>query len=117
MPARSHNFLMPDLHGVLPVFQTPYRDDESIDAETLQREIDWLFDCGADGIVMAMVSEILRLDSDERHGLATLACRFANNRGPVIISVGAESSRVAESYAKHAEQIGASGVMAIPPVS
>ena len=43
------------LHGVLPVFQTPYREDETIDAETLSREIAWLYDCGADGIVMAMV--------------------------------------------------------------
>jgi hypothetical protein len=39
------------------VFQTPYREDERIDAEVLQREIEWLYDCGADGIVMAMVSE------------------------------------------------------------
>ena len=30
------------LAGVLPVFQTPYHDDESIDFETLRREIDWL---------------------------------------------------------------------------
>ncbi len=103
--------------GVLPVFQTPYHDDESIDAETLSREIDWLFDCGADGIVMAMVSEVLRLSSDERRTLAQLACRFAAARGSVIVSVGAESSVIAESYAKHSQDCGATAVMAIPPVS
>lgn len=105
------------LGGVLPVFQTPFRDDESIDADTLAREIEWLFDCGADGIVMAMVSEILRLDTTERRQLAELACRFGRPRGTVVISVGAESSRVAEGYAKHAEQAGATALMAIPPVS
>ncbi len=36
------------LAGVVPVFQTPYRDDESIDAATLEREIDWLFERGAE---------------------------------------------------------------------
>jgi dihydrodipicolinate synthase/N-acetylneuraminate lyase len=46
----------PALAGVLCVFQTPYHDDESIDYGTLEREIDWLFERGADGIVMAMVS-------------------------------------------------------------
>ncbi|MBI4582018.1 MAG: dihydrodipicolinate synthase family protein, partial [Planctomycetes bacterium] len=51
------------LAGVLPVFQTPYHDDESIDFATLEREIGWLYDRGADGIVMAMVSEVLRLSS------------------------------------------------------
>src|SRR5688500_20139476 len=105
------------LAGVLSVFQTPYRDDESIDEQTLEREIAWLYDCGADGIVMAMVSEVLRLDGDERRQLAELACRFGARRGAVVISVGAESSKAAEGYAKHAEDSGAAAMMAIPPVS
>ncbi|MDQ3441375.1 MAG: dihydrodipicolinate synthase family protein [Planctomycetota bacterium] len=105
------------LGGVLPVFQTPYRDDESIDEQTLEREIAWLYDCGADGIVMAMVSEVLRLDGDERRKLAELACRFGASRGAVVISVGAESAKAAETYTKHAEASGAAAVMAIPPVS
>jgi 4-hydroxy-tetrahydrodipicolinate synthase len=105
------------LSGVLPVFQTPYHEDETIDAGTLEAEINWLYDCGADGVVMAMVSEVLRLDGDERRQLAELACRFGRGRGDVVISVGAESSRTAESYAKHAESSGATALMAIPPVS
>jgi 4-hydroxy-tetrahydrodipicolinate synthase len=105
------------LAGVLPVFQTPYHDDESIDESTLESEINWLYECGADGIVMAMVSEILRLDGAERMRLAELACKFGRGRGQVVISVGAESSKSAEAYTKHAEASGASAVMAIPPVS
>ena len=105
------------LHGVLPVFQTPYLPDETIDFPTLHREIDWLYDCGADGIVMAMVSETLRLASEEREELAARACEFGRARGVVVISVGAESSKVAERYARHAEASGAHAVMAIPPVS
>lgn len=107
----------PVLAGVLPVFQTPYHSDESIDAATLEAEIDWLFDQGADGIVMAMVSELLRLSGEERRQLAELACRFSRGRGAVVISVGAESSRAAEEFARHAESIGATAVMAIPPVA
>lgn len=104
------------LRGVLPVFQTPYHDDERIDFETLQREIEWLYDRGADGIVMAMVSEVLRLSSEEREQLAERACAFGRARGVVVISVGAESSHTAERYARHAEASGADAVMAIPPV-
>lgn len=106
-----------ELRGVLPVFQTPWHEDETIDLDTLEREIGWLYDCGAQGIVMAMVSETLRLDSEEREELAAAACRFGKDRGVVVISVGAESSKVAERYAKHAESVGADAVMAIPPVS
>src|SRR5687768_100462 len=105
------------LRGVLPVFQTPYHADETIDLATLEKEVGWLYDCGADGIVMAMVSEVLRLSSTEREELAEAACKFGSSRGVVVISVGAESSRVAERYAKQAETVGADAVMAIPPVS
>src|SRR5438046_2468543 len=92
-----------ELRGVLPVFQTPWLPHETLDLETLEREINWLYDCGAKGIVMAMVSETLRLSSEEREDLAAAACRLGKQRGAVIISVGAESSKVAERHAKHAE--------------
>jgi len=105
------------LAGVLPVFQTPYHDDETIDASTLQREIEWLFEQGVDGIVMAMVSEVLRLSTSERMTLAELACKFGSSHGTVIISVGAESSKCAEAFARHAADHGADALMAIPPVA
>ncbi len=105
------------LAGVLPVFQTPYHDDESIDWETLDRELNWLLERGANGVVMAMVSEILRLTHDERQQMAERVCKTIGGRGSVVISVGAESTHVAVLLARHAEQVGATAVMAIPPVS
>jgi 4-hydroxy-tetrahydrodipicolinate synthase len=105
------------LSGVLAVFQTPYHDDESLDFDTLEREIHWLYDRGAQGIVLAMVSEVLRLSSDERRQLAEQAVRIGSAGGAVVISVGAESSRAATEYARHAERIGADAVMAVPPIA
>ncbi len=105
------------LKGVFPVFQIPYHDNESIDFDVLQREIEWLFECGCDGIVMAMVSEILRLSDCERRELCEKCCQFAKGSGAVILSVGAESTHVAAENAKHAQGCGADAVMAIPPVS
>jgi len=107
----------PEISGVLSVFQTPYHADESIDYATLEKEIDWLLDRGADGIVMAMVSEVLRLSGTERKQLAESACRIGHPRGVVVISVGAESSHTAEDYARHAESVGADAVMAVPPIA
>lgn len=108
---------MKTIQGVLPVFQTPYHDDESIDFATLKKEIDWLLANGCDGIVMAMVSETLRLSGDERKALAQAACEIGGSRGAVVISVSAESSCVAEAFAQHAESVGADAVMAIPPLA
>ena len=49
------------IQGVLPVLQLPYHEDLGIDFPTLQREIDWLFDAGVDGIMIAMATEVVRL--------------------------------------------------------
>jgi len=102
---------------ILPVFQTPYLDDESVDFDTLGRELHWLLDHGADGVVMAMVSETLRLASDERDAVCKFVCQTIGARGVAVISVGAESSFVAERHARYAERCGATMLMAIPPVA
>ena len=105
------------LTGVLGVFQTPFRDDYSVDPETLEAEIEWMHGHGVNGIVMAMVSEVMRLSDDERRQLARLSCQFGLPHGPVVVSVGAESTHVAVGFALHAQQIGATAVMAVPPSS
>jgi dihydrodipicolinate synthase/N-acetylneuraminate lyase len=106
-----------EISGVLPVFQTPFHTDESIDFATLDREIDWLFENGANGIVMAMVSETLRLSTDERRKLTAHVCQTVGDRGVAIISVGSESTHTSTALARDAEAVGADALMAIPPVA
>jgi|SRR5579872_1438702 len=113
MPLRSNELLC----GVLPVLQTPFTADGAIDADALQREIDWAFEVGADGVVVAMVSEILRLGDQGRRELATMVIEAVGRRGFTVISVGAESIAEAIKFARHAQGLGASAVMAIPPVA
>ncbi|QDU60245.1 4-hydroxy-tetrahydrodipicolinate synthase [Planctomycetes bacterium Pan216] len=105
------------LHGVLPVLHTPLTEEESIDVPTLQREVDWAFEVGADGVVIAMVSEITRLGYQRRRELAEHVCRSVGGRGFVVVSVGAESTRESIELARHAEALGVDAVMAIPPVT
>lgn len=103
--------------GVLPVLQLPYLDDETIDWDTLRREVDYVFQNGAHGIVAAMVTEVLRLTDAERDELATRLVEFCAGRGPVVISVGAESAWQAARHALVAEKAGATALMAIPPTN
>lgn len=105
------------LYGVLPVLQTPITNEGAIDHVTLEKEIDWVFEQGADGVVIAMVSEILRLGYHGRKELAERVCTAVQARGFTVISVGAESTPEAVHFARHAEELGASAVMAIPPVA
>jgi dihydrodipicolinate synthase/N-acetylneuraminate lyase len=103
---------MAGLAGVLAVFQTPFDDHGRIDHPTMEKLFEWLFANGADGVVFAMVSEILRLSSEERDEVATMACRLSRGHGACVISVGAESLTTALRHARHAEDAGADAVMA-----
>ena len=105
------------LAGVLPVLQLPFHPDESIDWDTLAREIDWAYENGAHGIVAAMVTEILRLTDDERDELAQQLVKHNADRGPVVMSIGDESTVLAVRHARKATEAGADALMAIPPAA
>lgn len=109
--------MSPQLQGVLPVLHLPFLEDEQIDFETLESEVDFAYQCGADGVVMAMVTEVLRLREEERRQVAEKLVKFSDGRGTVVISVGAESTFMAMDLARHAESVGADALMAIPPVT
>lgn len=104
------------LAGVLPIVQTPFADDDTIDFGTLAREVDWVFSVGADGLGTGMVSEVLRLTIDERYELTEKLVEYTDGRGAVFASVGAESTQQAIALAQHAERAGCDAVMVIPPV-
>ena len=106
-----------EIKDVLPVVHMPYTDDQQIDYATLEREIDYLFEMGSHGFCLALVSDLLRLTAEERLTLPTDLVKFARDRGPLIVGVGAESTAQARLYARAAEDGGAAAVMAIPPIS
>ncbi len=105
------------LTGVFSVIQMPYHDDETIDYDTLAHEVDWLYRHGVDGLVVAMVSEVLRLTEQERREVAAFLVQHGQNRGRVITSVGAESSYQACELTRAAEAAGVDALMAVPPIA
>ncbi|MEX0818785.1 MAG: dihydrodipicolinate synthase family protein [Pirellulaceae bacterium] len=103
--------------GVLPVVHTPFLDDDTIDWESLERQVEWALAAGADGYCTGMVSELLRLTCRERLELTERLGELNQGRGVVVIGVGAESTKQAIEYARCAEQAGCHAMMAIPPLS
>jgi 4-hydroxy-tetrahydrodipicolinate synthase len=103
------------LTGVFNVLQTPLTETDEIDEVVFAREIEWLLECGIDGAVLAMVSEVLRFSAEDRRKQWQLVLKIIDGRVPVVASVGAESTYIATSLAKWAEIDGAAAVMATPP--
>lgn len=118
MVGTAHPTIMnKSIAGVLPVVHTPFHDDDTIDLESLERQIDGAFAEGADGCCTGMVSELLRLTYHERIELTKRLAALNQGRGVVVIGVGAESTKQAIEYAQCAEQAGCDAIMAIPPIS
>jgi dihydrodipicolinate synthase/N-acetylneuraminate lyase len=103
------------LTGVFNVLQTPLTETDEIDELVFAREIEWLLGCGVDGVVLAMVSEVLRFSAEDRRKQWQLVLKLINGRVPVVASVGAESTYIATSLSKWAEIDGAAAIMATPP--
>jgi len=101
--------------GIYPVLQMPLNTDQNIDEAVLANEIEWLIDLGVSGFAVAMVSEVMRFSSEERRAQWQLILKIINQRLPLVVSVGAESTAVAIRQAKLAEDDGASLLMATPP--
>ena len=101
--------------GVYCVLQTPLNDDESINKFDLNREIDWLIRTGATGLVLAMVSEVMRFTAAERRYQWQFVINHLAGRVPLVVSVGGESTAIATDLAKVAELDGANALMATPP--
>jgi len=106
-----------EIAGVLPVAHTPFFEDESIDYDSLARQIDWAFEQGAQGFCTGMVSELLRLTSAERIELNRRLAEMRFQRGVFVAGVGSESTRLSLEYARAAESAGCDALMATPPVS
>ncbi len=106
------------LGGVIPVIQTPFSADGSIDEDALNRELHWVLDQGVHGLATGMVSELLRLDEAERRALGEIVTSVSRDRGALsILSCGAESTRQAIRFATQSAALGADAIMVIPPTT
>ena len=105
------------IKGVLPVVHVPYGADGGIDWESFNRQIEWIFEVGADGASLALVSDILRLKEKERLELGYRLVEACSGRGPVIISVSSQKAKEAYALAREAQGAGCDAIMAMPPLA
>ena len=103
--------------GVYPVIQTPLDVNDQIDEVVFETEINWLVKSGVKGLVLAMVSEVMRFSAAERRSQWQIVLRILDGRLPLIVSVGGESTAIAVQLAKAAESDGATALIATPPAS
>ncbi len=103
--------------GIFPIVATPYKEDGSVDLETLAEEVRFLDRAGVHGIVWPqLASEYALLTYEERiAGAETIVQASKGLRPKVVIGVQATDTDTAVRYAEHARTIGPDAIIALPP--
>lgn len=104
------------LNGLLTAIVTPFKNDGSVDKDTLRRIIEFQIENGVDAIVPCTVTgENATLSHVEHDWVIEWTVRYVNHRVRVIASTGSNSTREAIRLSLHAQKIGADGVLLVSP--
>lgn len=111
----SPNDLKIRLNGAIAFPITPYAPDGSVDLAAVRANASWLPDGGVCAVVAPSgTGELFGLSPDECTAVTQATVEAVNGRVPVIASVGF-GPRVAADMARRAEEIGADGILVLPP--
>jgi dihydrodipicolinate synthase/N-acetylneuraminate lyase len=102
--------------GIFTIPSTPFTASGEIDMPSFRRLIDFCIECGAHGLVFPVnASEFTALSDTERFQLAEALVEQTAGRLPTVIGVAGVAQEVAVTFARHARDIGADSVIAMPP--
>ena len=103
--------------GSYTVIVTPFTDDGcAIDTAALASFLDWQLEAGVPGlIVLGSTREFLAVTDDERTQLVEATIRHIDRRIPVLVGTMNAYTPNAVRYSREAEQLGADGLMIVPP--
>ena len=103
--------------GSYTVTITPFSEDGSaIDVEAWKGFLDWQLEVGVPGIiVLGTTGEFLTVSDEERRLLVGTAVEHVARRIPVLVGAMNASTARAVRNAREAEELGADGLMILPP--
>jgi N-acetylneuraminate lyase len=102
--------------GILPALLTPFDQEGNVNLTVMRDLIEWHITQGVSGFyILGSTGEGLLLSEAERRTAAEAVVQQVKGRVPVVVHVGAITTRTACDLAAHAEEIGADAVSAIPP--
>jgi 4-hydroxy-tetrahydrodipicolinate synthase len=100
----------------MPAMVTPFDEQGEVDLQATEAVVERLIDAGVDGIVaLGSNGEFSHLTSDERKSFGKEVTKIVARRTTLLIGVGASGTKEAIELARHAEDVGADGVIVVPP--
>jgi 4-hydroxy-tetrahydrodipicolinate synthase len=103
--------------GVFPAVTTKFTADEALDFAAFDNNIEAQLAAGVDGLILAgSLGEASTLTEDEKFGLLTHTLQLVDGRVPVLLNITEASTRNAVYCARKAQELGADGLMLLPPM-
>jgi 4-hydroxy-tetrahydrodipicolinate synthase len=105
---------MTDLHGVFPYLVSPVDADGRIKTEVLGKLVDDLIAAGVHGLTpLGSTGEFAYLNNAQRSEIVRATIAAARGRVPVVAGVAATATADAVAQARHYQELGADGILAI----
>ena len=102
--------------GIFVIVVTPFTAGYELDEASLRKEIRFCLEAGAHGLVgPANASEFATLSDDERKRWLEIVVSEAGKQIPVVAATTSGHALPAVALSRYAQQIGADGIMAMPP--
>ena len=102
--------------GVFVIVTTPFDRQLNLDVESLRNTVKFCIESGVHGVVStANASEVSYLSEAERRRVAEIVVEEAAGKAVTVVGISSTCGPIACDYARHAEEIGADGLMAMPP--
>ncbi|MEN7549491.1 dihydrodipicolinate synthase family protein [Rapidithrix thailandica] len=104
-------------NGVYPAITTKFTQDGQLDMQAYAANIQQQIEAGIDGIIVAgSLGETSTLTKEERFLVTEETIRLCKGKIPVLLNIAEQSTREAVAIAQRAEEIGAEGLMLLPPM-
>jgi 4-hydroxy-tetrahydrodipicolinate synthase len=103
--------------GVMPAVTTKFTSDDKLDLVMFEKNIKAQMESGVHGIILGgTLGEASTLTQNEKEVLIKKTLLITDGKIPVIINIAEQSTADAIAVARHAESVGAQGLMVLPPM-
>lgn len=103
--------------GVMPAVTTKFNDNDELDLIAFEKNIRAQMDAGVNGIILGgTLGEASTLTGEEKETLVKKTLEIVDGKIPVIINISEQTTKDAIVVAQRAEEIGAQGLMLLPPM-
>ena len=104
-------------NGVFPAVTTKFTDQDELDFNMFNINLEAQLAAGAGGIILGgSLGEASVLSDEEKFELLSHTLKVVNGRVPVLLNIAEPTTKKAVAAAQKAEQLGANGLMLLPPM-